>query len=140
MNLLAVLYLLSAILPCPGELYFDKKNISILKIKSKIHLIIPVFIHFSYSFVETAPFSPKIIPPQNSQNALFFSKIMKKCVLEIPAARKTPEIIPSGNFTGSSPAGRRVLPGCTGEAGEDGGVGWRANVNHHICKLLNLKN
>ncbi len=115
------LCLLSAILSCPGGQGFPQKNISILKIKSKIHLIIPIFIHFPYSFLEKAPFWAKINPPQNSKNALFFSKFMKKCVPEIPAARKTLEIIPSGNSTGSSPAGRRVSPGCTGEVASVGG-------------------
>ncbi len=104
MNLLAVLCLLSAILPSPGVRCFDKKIFSFFQIKSKIHLIIPVFSLFSCSFLEKAPFFPKIIPPQNSQNAPFSSKIMKKCVPEIPTTQKTPEIIPSGNSTGSSPA------------------------------------
>ncbi len=97
MNLFTVLCLLSAILPSPAAWRLEPKNIFIFpnQIKNPSHnsRIFP----FSCSFSDTFPFSLKIIPPQNSKNALFLSKIMKKCVLEIPAARKTPEIIPSGN-------------------------------------------
>ncbi len=112
----------------PG--YLLEKIFYFFQIKSKIHLTIPVFSLFSCSFSDLFLFFLKIIPPQNSQNAPFFPKIMKKCVLEIPATLKTLEIIPSGNSARSSPAGRQPSPYCTGEVvsvgGRRGRAGWQA--------------